>query len=51
VIETVSECRRKKNRDAISRDEVDSLLAAFFDEALVDFQIVPPDEQLFDYGS
>ncbi|SIR91283.1 PIN domain-containing protein [Haladaptatus litoreus] len=29
VIETVSAFRRKQNRDSISRDEVDSLLAAF----------------------
>ncbi|WP_254663387.1 type II toxin-antitoxin system VapC family toxin [Haladaptatus sp. W1] len=50
VIETVSAFRRKQNRDSISRKEVDSLLAAFFDEALADFQIVPLDEQLFDYA-
>ncbi|WP_458210745.1 type II toxin-antitoxin system VapC family toxin [Haladaptatus sp. NG-SE-30] len=50
VIETVSAFRRKQNRDSISREEVDSLLAAFFDEALADFQIVPLDEQLFDYA-
>lgn len=46
VIETVSAFRRKYNRDQIERDDVDALLAAFFEEALDDFVIVPMEESI-----
>jgi len=46
VIETVWPFRRKYNRDQIERDDVDALLAAFFEEALHDFVIVPMEESI-----
>jgi predicted nucleic acid-binding protein len=44
VVETVSAFRRKYNRDDIPEPAVDELLAAFFDEALAEFLIVPTEE-------
>jgi len=46
VIETVSAFRRKYNRDQIVRDDVDALLATFFEEALDDFVILPMEESI-----
>jgi predicted nucleic acid-binding protein len=46
VIETISAFRRKYNRDKIGRDDVDDLLAAFFQEALNDFIIIPMEESI-----
>jgi predicted nucleic acid-binding protein len=46
VIETTSAFRRKYNREEITEDEVNALLAAFFEEALADFIIVPMEESI-----
>jgi len=46
VIETISAFRRKYNRDEISKDDVNDLLAAFFEEALAGFVIVPMEESI-----
>lgn len=50
VVETVSAFRRKYNRDDIPEKAVDELLAAFFDEALSDFLIVPTEEALLTHS-
>jgi predicted nucleic acid-binding protein len=50
VIETVSAFRQKRNRREIAADAVDSLLSAFFAEALADFHILPMEEALFEYS-
>jgi predicted nucleic acid-binding protein len=46
VIETVSAFRRKYNRDGISDNLLDDLLASFFEEALSEFLILPTEESL-----
>lgn len=47
VIETVSAFRRKYNREDIPERVVDDLLAAFFEEALSEFLIVPTEDAIF----
>ena len=46
VIEIISAFRRKFNRTEIDSDDVDDLLAAFFEEALDEFVIVPMEESI-----
>lgn len=46
VIETISAFRRKYNRTEISDDAVNDLLAAFFEEALAEFVILPMEESI-----
>lgn len=46
IIETISAFRRKYNREEIDRDDVDGLLAAFFEEALNEFIIIPMEESI-----
>ena len=46
VIETVSAFRRKYNRDGISDNLLDDLLASFFEKALSEFLILPTEESL-----
>ena len=41
VVETASAFRRKYNRDEIESDRMYGLLAAFFEEALADFMLIP----------
>jgi len=50
VIETISAFRRKYNRDDISESALDSLLAAFFEEALSDFIILPMEESIQEFS-
>jgi predicted nucleic acid-binding protein len=50
VIETISAFRRKYNRDDISESALDTLLAAFFEEALSDFVILPMDESIQEFS-
>lgn len=46
VIETISAFRRKYNRTEIGEDAVNKLLAAFFEEALAEFVILPMEESI-----
>lgn len=46
VMETTSAFRRKYNRAEIDSDDIDDLLAAFFEEALDEFVIVPMEESI-----
>jgi len=46
VIETISAFRRKYNREDLNEQDVNSLLAAFFEEALDDFVILPLEESI-----
>lgn len=46
IIETVSAFRRKQNTGEITADEVNTLLSAFFKEALEDFIIVPMEDSI-----
>ncbi|WP_424018051.1 type II toxin-antitoxin system VapC family toxin [Halorientalis pallida] len=50
IIETVSAFRRKYNRNEIAKDEMESLLSAFFSEALDDFVIVPIEESMLQFS-
>lgn len=50
VIEAVSAFRRKQNRDDVSSELVTELVAAFFDEALADFLVLPTQEALFEHS-
>jgi predicted nucleic acid-binding protein len=46
VIETISAFRRKYNREDLNEQDVNSLLAVFFEEALDDFVILPLEESI-----
>jgi len=46
IIETVFAFRRKYNRDELNEGDVNSLLAAFFEEALDDYIILPMEESI-----
>lgn len=50
IIETASAFRRKHNRGEIQENDVNSLLAAFFSEALDDFAIIPMDESIHQFS-
>ncbi|WP_331235286.1 type II toxin-antitoxin system VapC family toxin [Natronorarus salvus] len=50
VVETASALRRKHNRGEIPIDTVNALLAAFFDEALAGFLVLPMSEALFEHA-
>ena len=46
IIETISAFRRKYNRENLTGDDVNDLLAAFFEEALEEFAILPMEESI-----
>ncbi|PSQ47326.1 PIN domain-containing protein [Halobacteriales archaeon SW_7_65_23] len=46
MIETISAFRRKYNREDLNEQDVNSLLAVFFEEALDDFVILPLEESV-----
>ncbi|MCL9812045.1 type II toxin-antitoxin system VapC family toxin [Natranaeroarchaeum aerophilus] len=48
IVELASALRRKQNRDALSRSDVDRLLTVFFRESLEEFTIVALDETRFE---
>lgn len=50
IIETVSAFRRKYNREQLSEERMNTLLAAFFREALDDFVIVPLEESVLQFS-
>lgn len=50
IIEIISAFRRKYNRGDIRENAVDTLLAAFFREALDDFLILPMDESIHQFS-
>lgn len=50
IIETVSAFRRKYNRNEITEAQMESLLSAFFSEALDDFVIVPVEESMLRFS-
>jgi predicted nucleic acid-binding protein len=50
IIEAASAFRRKYNRGEIQESAVNSLLAAFFREALDDFVIIPMDESIHQFS-
>ena len=50
IIETVSAFRRKYNRDQLTAERMNTLLAAFFREALDDFVIVPLEESVLQFS-
>jgi len=50
IIETVSAFRRKYNREQLTEDRMNTLLAAFFREALDDFVIIPLEESVLQFS-
>lgn len=50
IIETVSAFRRKYNREQLTEERMNTLLAAFFREALADFVIIPLEESVLQFS-
>lgn len=51
VVEATSAFRRKYNAGDLTEEEMQTLIAAFFDEGLSDFLILPMDDDLLDVAS
>ena len=50
IVETASAFRRKYNRGHVEKESMEQLLAAFFQEALEDFQIIPMEESIVQFS-
>lgn len=50
IIESASAFRRKYNRGEITEQAMNSLLSAFFEEALDDFVVLPMEESLMEFS-
>lgn len=50
IVETASAFRRKYNQGHVEKESMELLLAAFFREALEDFQIIPMEESIVQFS-